>query len=212
MFCLNSYRSESRCGGAAFVVLAIALVGAAAMTAGLAWLSTAWKLKRDIDARVWAPASPSEKPKYARCVFSGVTKSMLPAHVTHDARARQHQRCAGHTSARPEYAAKAVSSVQPTAGEAITHRCPRCEALVNGMCIVDELSGNWLPIVKEASPEQFLDALDPTIGGQKGRMLLDEAMANSVDCMRCKASMCCIACALDLRCCKVRLAFCSTRR
>lgn len=69
---------------------------------------------------------------------------------------------------------------------------------------MDELSGSWLPIVKEADPEQFIDALDPSNGGQKGRMLLDEAMRISVDCMRCKPSMCCIACALDLRCCKVR--------
>ena len=58
-------------------------------------------------------------------------------------------------------------------------------------------------MLKEASPEQFLDALDPTIPGMKGRMLLDEAMGSAVDWMQCKSTMCCLACALELRCCKV---------
>jgi hypothetical protein len=89
------------------------------------------------------------------------------------------------------------------AGEAITHRCPRCQALVNEMCVLEELAMSRLHIVREATPQQFLDALDPSIPGMKGRMYLDEAMGSMVDFMECKATMCCIACALDLRCFQV---------
>jgi hypothetical protein len=111
------------------------------------------------------------------------------------------------------------------AGEAITHRCPRCQALVHQMCIQEELASSeaaaqeqdglhrflhrfsWLRIEKEAEPSLFLKALDPSNPGMKGRMLLDEAMASKVDYMQCKATMCCIACALELRCCVVRRPF-----
>ena len=86
----------------------------------------------------------------------------------------------------------------------MTHRCPRCEALVNEMCLLEELKSWRLRMVQEASPEKFLEALRPGVPGMRGRMLLDEAMACVVDWSQCAASMCCLGCALDLRCCQAR--------
>lgn len=71
------------------------------------------------------------------------------------------------------------------------------------MCLLEELGALPLPIVREAVPQQFLDALDPSIPGMKGRMYLDEALGSMVDLMQCKATMCCLACALDIRCFQV---------
>jgi hypothetical protein len=90
------------------------------------------------------------------------------------------------------------------AGEPVTHRCPRCKALVHEGCLLEELKGPWAMIVKEAAPQMFLRAVDPSIPGMQGRMLIDEAFSCVVDWMQCKASMCCLGCVLDLRCCQAR--------
>lgn len=71
------------------------------------------------------------------------------------------------------------------------------------MSLVDEVRSLRLRMVKEASPDKFLDALRPEVPGMRGRMLLDEAMACVVDWTQCSVSLCCLGCALDLRCCQV---------
>ena len=89
------------------------------------------------------------------------------------------------------------------AGEAITHRCPRCSTLVNQCCLLEELTEEWVPIVHETDRGKFLHALDGSLPGMTGRMFLDEALDLRADWTRLRSSAVCIACVAEIRCCQV---------
>ena len=62
----------------------------------------------------------------------------------------------------------------------------------------------FVPILKGTDRMKFLNSLDPSLPGMAARMFLDESLQLQADWMQVKASMCCLACTADIRCCQVR--------
>eukprot|EP00892_Ulva_mutabilis_P000306 jgi/Ulvmu1/10276/UM060_0078.1 len=85
-------------------------------------------------------------------------------------------------------------------GEQVTHKCPRCSALINQCCMFEELTHVIVPILKGTDRMKFLNALDKSLPGMAARMFLDEALELQADWMQVRASMCCLACTADIRC------------
>lgn len=87
----------------------------------------------------------------------------------------------------------------------MTHRCPRCAALVHRAALADTLNApSRLALQPAASRRRFAAALQRGVPPLQARTLLDEAFQCVVDWTQLRHSLACVGCALDIRCCQAR--------